>query len=182
MRRSAAVVSLAAAVLWAASAFAQAKPNFSGTWTRDAAAAGAAGGGGGGGAAGGRGGGGGQRGGGGGGGGFACQATCKITQDATTLKVDRMQGETALPTWTLKLDGTDSPNTGRGRGDQPPPTIVSKASWNGDKLVVSTSRQTQDGATVTATQTLWLEGGKLVVETNSGMAGATPAKSTYTKS
>jgi hypothetical protein len=173
MRRTAAVIGVAAAVLWAASVFAQGK-NFSGTWNREAPAAGAA-------AAGGGGGGGGQRGGGGGGGGFNCGATCKITQDAATLKVDRMQGETALPTWTLKLDGTDSPNAGRGRGDTPPPTINSKASWTGDKLVVSTVRATQDGTSVTATQTIWLEGGKLVVETNSGMAGATPTKATYTK-
>ena len=178
MRRAAAILSVAAAVLWTTTAFAQGKPNFSGSWTREAPAGGAAAAGGGGGGARG-GGGGGQRGGGGGGGGFQCGMTCKITMDATTLKTERTQGE-ATVTATFKLDGSDSPNPGFARGGGEAPMIVSKATWNGDKLVISTTRDMQ-GTAVTATQTLSLEGGKLVVETNSGREGATPQKLTYTK-
>jgi hypothetical protein len=58
---------------------------------------------------------------------------------------------------------------------------VSKAKWDGAKLVISTTRDMQ-GTSVTATQTLSVEGGKLVIESNSGREGATPTKATYTKS
>ena len=74
MRRISALLSVAAVVMWTVGAYAQAKPDFSGKWVREAPAGGAAAGGGGGG--GGRG---------GGGGGFGMENT--ITQNAKTLTI-----------------------------------------------------------------------------------------------
>ncbi len=82
MRRISALLSVAAVVLWTAGIYAQAKPNFSGKWVREAPAGGAAAGGGGG---------GGGRGGGGGGGGWGMENT--ITQDAKALTVEYTQGQ-----------------------------------------------------------------------------------------
>jgi hypothetical protein len=181
------VLSTAVILAYVAGVYAQGKPSFAGKWTRDAPAAGAAaaggGGGGGGRAAGGGGGGGGQRGGGGGGGGFNCGMECTITQDAATLKVERAApaaGGTAPTALVFKLDGTDSKNQQAGRGGAAPTDVITKVKWDGVKLVFSTVRDNQ-GTPVTGTQTLWIEGGKLVVESNSGMEGATPTKATYTK-
>ena len=137
---------IAAAVLSIATmAFAQAKPDFSGTWTPDAAAAPAppAGGGGGG----------GMRGGGGG--------PMTIKQDATTLTITRTMGENQVVS-TYKLDGTESENKQMGRGGE----IVTKstAKWDGSKLVITTQRPGQDGAMMSQSQTYSLEGGNLVIE------------------
>src|SRR5436189_110124 len=104
MRRSTALMSVAAVAVMASNAFAQAKPNFAGTWNivvdTTAANAMAAGGGGGG------------RGRGGGGG---LGQTVTITQDANTLTLTRMQGQTEVKT-VYNLDGSDSKNTPPGRG------------------------------------------------------------------
>jgi hypothetical protein len=165
MRRVAALLSVAAVVLWSASAFAQgAKPSFAGKWTREAPAAGAPAGGGGG---GGRGG--------GGGGGF-CGAECTITQTATELTLEYMgggQNPTAMKQ-VYKLDGTVSKNPGRGGQD-----MESKAAWDGAKLVITTTTPNGEQKRV-----LSLEGGNLVVEaTNPGREGgaATTAKITFKK-
>jgi hypothetical protein len=179
------MMSAAAVVLWAVTAFAQAKPDFSGKWTREMPAAARrrwwCSGGGGGGAA--RGGGGG-RGGAGGGGGFNCGMTCDITATATTLKLSRAgQGEGAAPiVWTCTLDGKDCSNEQPGRGGAAPTAVISKATWNGAKLVITTERTGQDGTKVTATQTLSIEGGKLNVATTSSAMPDQPAiVATYTK-
>lgn len=130
MRRAAAVLGALALVVASASVFAQAKPNFAGAWTLVPAEGAAAGGGGG------RGGG--RGGGGGGGGGFACGQSCTITQDAAVLKVERMQGENTI-SMSFKLDGSDSSNTTMGRGGEQ--TVVSKAAWTGNNLVITTAGQ-----------------------------------------
>lgn len=138
---------IAAAVLSIATmAFAQAKPDFSGTWTPDAAAAPAP-------PAGGGGGGGGMRGGMGG--------PMTIKQDATTLTITRTMGENQV-VQTYKLDGTESENKMMGRGGE----VVTKstAKWDGSKLVITTQRPGQDGAMMTQSQTYSLEGGSLVIE------------------
>jgi hypothetical protein len=142
---------IAAAVLSIATmAFAQAKPDFSGTWTPDQAAA-PAGGGGGGGAR---------------GGGMAGPMTVK--QDATTLTVTRTQGENQV-VQTYKLDGTESENKMMGRGGE----VVTKstAKWDGSKLTITTQRPGQDGAMMSQVQTWSLEGGNLVIE-SPGREGA----------
>ena len=155
MRRVTALLSVAAVVLWTVSAFAQAKPSFAGKWVREAPAGGAPAGGGGGG--GGRG---------GGGGGF-CGAECTITQTATELTLEYMgggQNPTAMKQ-VYKLDGSESKNAGR--GGQP---MVSKATWDGAKLVITTAAPNGEQKRV-----LSLEGGNLVVEaTNPGREGGAP--------
>src|SRR5438128_1392250 len=120
---------LAALVALPAAGWAQAKPDFSGTWTMDAAKSdpaparggggggGQRGGGGGGGAAAGGGapggGGGGARGGGGGGrggGGGGAAMTLTIKQTAATLTIDSAMGQ-GTQTAVYKLDGSESTNT-----------------------------------------------------------------------
>lgn len=140
---------IAAAMLSIATmAFAQAKPDFSGTWTPDQAAAPAGGGGGGG------------RGMGGG--------PMTIKQDATTLTITRTMGENQV-VQTYKLDGTESENKTMGRGGE----VVTKstAKWDGSKLVITTQRPGQDGAMMSQAQTYSLEGGNLVIE-SPGREGA----------
>ena len=152
---------IAAAILAVSSvAFAQ-KPDFSGTWTPDAAAAPAAPAGGGG---------GGQRGGGMGG-------PMTVKQTATELTIERTMGENKT-TATYKLDGTESVNKMMGRGGAET-EVKSTAKWDGSKLVISTQRAGQDGAMMTQTQTWSLEGGNLTIE-SPGRDG-TPMKRVYKK-
>ena len=140
---------LATAVLAVATmAFAQ-KPDFSGTWTLDAAASGMPAGGGGGG--GGRGGGGGALGQGG---------TVKQTADALT--IERTMGDNKV-TANYKLDGTESKNTMMGRGGNPTES-VSVAKFDGSKLVITSKTQMGD-QTFESTQTWTLAGNVLTVET-----------------
>ena len=168
MRRITAVLSAAAVVMMTAGVLAQAKPSFAGKWTLDTSAAPAAPapGGGGGGRGFGRGGGLGQE--------------VTITQDATTLTLEYMGGGQApAPVkLTYKLDGTDSKNMVMARGEQT--EQVSKATWDGAKLVVTTT--TAFGETK---RSFALEGGNLIVETTApGRDGGpgTPTKMTYKKS
>jgi hypothetical protein len=169
MHRLAMACVAAAAVVFAPGLSAQSKPDFSGKWTLQGEPNAMAGGGGGG----------GQRGRGMGGGGMFCGQECTITQDATTLKVERMMGQNAVSA-TYKLDGSESKNTqqmgGRGAVE-----IVSRAAWDGDKLTISTTRE-MNGNTMTAKTTVSMENGSMVVETSGGMGGQTMnAKQTYKK-
>ena len=148
---------IAAAILAVSSvAFAQ-KPDFSGTWTPDAPAA-----------APGAGGGGGGRGMGGG--------PMTVKQDATSLSIERTQGESKIVT-TYKLDGTETVNKQTMRGGEV--EVKTTAKWDGTKLVLSTSRAGQDGTPQVQSQTWSLEGGNLVVE-RAGRDGAA-VKTTYKK-
>ena len=144
MRRVSALLSVAALVLWTVGLSAQAKPNFAGDWVREAPAGGGA-----------PGGGGGGKGGGFGGGGF-CGMECKITQTATELTLEYQGGgqNPAPMKQVYKLDGSESKNPGRGGAEQ-----VSKATWDGNKLVITTTTQAGDQKRV-----LSLEGGNLVVD------------------
>src|SRR5687768_4683006 len=144
---------IAAAVLSVATmAFAQAKPDFSGTWTPDAAAAPAPTTGGGG--------GGGMRGGGGG--------PMVVKQTATELTIERTMGENKV-TQVYKLDGTESENKMMGRGGEM--VTKSTAKWDGSKLTISTKSTGPDGAERVQTQTWSLEGGNLTIE-QAGRDGA----------
>jgi len=152
-----------AVALCIASLSAQTKPNFSGKWVRDdAAAAGGA-----------------MMSGGGAGNGFGCGMTCTITQDATTLKVGRAQGDQTI-TSTFKLDGTESKNQGFGRGGTT--EVITVAKWDGNKLTFTTNRDMQGGRT-TFFQTISMEGPNMVVETsaNMGQVAQRPQKVTYKK-
>ena len=116
---------IATAVLAVATmAFAQAKPDFSGTWAPDAAAAPA-----------GTAGGGGAPGGGGGGGGRGGGGPMTVKQAGDTLTIERTMGDNKV-TQTYKLDGSESKNAGRG-GE-----VVSTAKWDGGKLVITTKTET----------------------------------------
>ena len=169
MRRNFLVVAVVLMFGAAASLAAQAKPDFSGKWVMDPASApappaGAGGGGGGGGRGGGR----------GGGAGFGQEFTAK--QDATTLTITRMQGDQTV-TATYKLDGSESKNTVAGRGGQQ--EQVSKATWDGARLVIVTTTQAGEQR-----RTISMEGGNLVIETSQpGRDGGAPttAKLVYKK-
>ena len=159
---------MAAVVLAVASvAFAQAKPDFSGTWTLDPAASGmdaAAGGGGG------RQGGGGR--------GMMGPMTVKVS--GSTMTIERAMGGNTVTT-TYKLDGTESVNKqSMGRGENAREVeLKSTAKWDGSKLVISTQRPGQGGEMMTTTETWSLEGGNLVIETTGGRGSA---KRVYKKS
>jgi hypothetical protein len=150
--------------------YAQSRPDFSGKWVMDPPPAADAGGGGG------RGGG---RGGGGGGGNpFGPEFTAK--QDAKTLTVTRMQGDQTV-TMTFNLDGSESKNMVAGRGGQQ--EQVSKASWDGNRLVIVTSVNF-GGNAVEQRRVLSMEGANLVIEqTAPGRGGGEPTttKVTYKK-
>ena len=159
---------IAAAVLSIATmAFAQAKPDFSGTWTPEQAAAPAGGGGAGQGGGGGRGMGGGPM---------------TIKQDATTLTITRttQMGEV---TSVYKLDGSESKNTLNFQGnaiDQ-----VSKVKWDGGTLKVDTS-MSFDGNPVNVTMAMSLDasGSLVVVSTRPDFQGGgapVTTKATYKK-
>ena len=163
MRRLTTVAATAAFIVSiATSAFAQAKPDFSGKWTLDPASAPApapAAGGGGGGRGGGR----------GGGGGLGQEFT--ITQDASTLTITRDQGGQPVAL-VYKLDGSESKNTVAGRGGQQ--EQVSKTMWMANKLMITTKLDF-GGNTVEQARTLSLEGGNLVVEQSQpGRDGGAP--------
>ena len=173
MKRAAVLVSALAVVLYTVGVGAQAKPNFAGKWTMEAPAAapapapggGAPGGGGGGGGRGGR-----------GGGGPVSGMEVTITQDATTLTINKTQGQNPV---TLKytLDGKDSKNTVMGRGGEV--TQTSQATFEGSKLVITTTADMGRGPTTTK-QAISMEGGNLVVE-NMGPDGTSMGKVTYKK-
>ena len=142
---------LAAAVLSIATlAFAQAKPDFSGTWTPEQAAD--------------------ATGGGGGGRGRGMAGPMTVKQSADTLTIERSMGENKV-TQTYKLDGTESENKMMGRGGE----TVSKstAKWDGAKLTITTKQAGQDGTERVSTQTWSMEGANLVVEsTRTGREGS----------
>jgi hypothetical protein len=144
------------------------KPDFSGAWTPDTSAATSTatttGGGGGG---------------GGRGGGMGGPITVKHTGDS--LVIERTAGENKI-TSTYKLDGTESVNKMMGRGGAEVET-KSTAKWDGSKLTIVTKQTAPDGSVRESSQSWWLEGGNLVVEsTRTGREGApVTAKTVYKK-
>ena len=172
MRRNFLLIAVVLMFGVAANLAAQAKADFSGKWVADAAAAAPAGGGGGG--------GGGGRGGGRGGGGFGNEFT--IAQTAQTLTITRMQGDQTVTT-VYNLDGSESKNMVAGRGGGEPTAQVSKAVWDGAKLVVTTTINA-GGNTIEQKRVFAMEGGNLTIETTQpGRDGGpgTPNKVTYKK-
>jgi hypothetical protein len=150
---------------------AQAKTDFSGTWTFDEAKSDPAPA-----RAGGGGGGGGGRGGGRMGGAPATAMTIK--QTGTELSMERTMAQ-GPQTVTLKLDGTDSTNT-IGAGP-----ATSKAVWDGPRLVVTTT-QTMQGRggeiTINSKEIYSVSGNVLTIETTrTTPAGDQTRKLIYTK-
>ncbi len=167
MRKSA--LAVVGVVLLAAAVAAQAKPNFSGRWTRvpdQSETAGARAGG--------------MRGGRMGGGGTGWTDEVVVKQDATTLTMTQnMQGTPTILTY--KLDGTESKNTIPGgalggRQGTGPTEMISRAAWEGDKLVILNPLSVNMGGTpmtITVKQVISLgTDGNIVVETSAeGLPG-----------
>jgi hypothetical protein len=161
MRRISALLSVAAIVMWTVGAYAQAKPDFSGKWVREAPAEG--------------GGGGGGR---GGGGGFGMENTIK--QDAKTLTIEYMAGgQNPTPVkLVFNLDGSASTNKMTGRGGEATDQ-VSKATWDGAKISIVTTTPNGDVKRVIS-----MEGANMVIEsTIPGREGGAPTtnKAVYKK-
>jgi hypothetical protein len=146
---------------------AQGRPDFSGKWVMDPPPAAA-------------GDGGGARGGGRGAGGATgfqpgFGPTFTVTQDATTLTINRGQGSPLV----YKLDGTESKNKVTRDGQQQ--DQIAKATWEGSKLVIATDVNFQ-GNVAEQRRVLSLEGGNLVIEqTNPGRNGGGATKIVYKK-
>src|SRR4051812_34209999 len=139
---------------------AQAKPDFSGTWTLDPAKSDPP-----------------PQGRGGGGG----AGTLTIKQTATELTV-QSEGRQGPQTMTYKLDGSESKNEQMGRGGAQ--TIVSKAKWDGATLVIESSREIQGMSITTKEVRSLAPGGKeMKVETTiQTPQGEQKRNTVYTKS
>ena len=147
MKRARVGIIGAAVFAVAAVAFAQAKPDFSGTWTLDPEASGMAAGGG-------------QGRGGGRGGGALGNGPATVKQTADTLTIERTMGENKVTT-TYKLDGTESKNTmttGRGTFES-----TSTAKFDGSTLTITTKQDMGNGP-MESTQKWSLAGSVLTVE------------------
>jgi hypothetical protein len=163
------IIVLAAALALALPAltFAQAKPDFSGTWKLDMTKSelpqrGGGGGGGGGGAPGGGGGGRGMGGG-----------EITVKQTATEIVISQTMGDNTVAR-TYKLDGSEVTNPG-GRGGE----IKTKSKWDGAKLVTEWTQAGQQGE-AQMKEELSMEGGNLVRATSRNSQPFT--KLVYTKS
>src|SRR5215216_422078 len=128
------LTALLAAMVIPFPALAQNKPDFSGTWTMDAAKSDPPPQG---------------RGGGGGGG------TLTIKQTGTELAVTS-EGRQGPQTMTYKLDGSPSSNEVMGRGGAQ--TVKSTAKWEGSSLVIETTRE-MGGNTITTKEVRTLAAG-----------------------
>ena len=152
-----AILALSAAVVIPFTARAQTKPDFSGTWTMDAAKSDPA-----------------PQGRGGGGGGSQA-----IKQTATELSVET-QGRQGPQTMVYKLDGSTSTNKVMGRGGEQ--EVKSTAKWDGATLVIETTRDIQ-GMSITTKETRKMDGATMVVETaTSTPQGEQKRKVVYNKS
>jgi hypothetical protein len=147
-------LALVSALVVPFAAFAQAKPDFSGTWTLDEAKSDPP--------AMGRGGRGGGR------GGPAGPVTIK--QTATQIQIGDL---------TYKLDGSESTNTMQGRGG--PQEVKSKAGWDGANLVIESSRDL-GGMSITTKETRSVTGTVMTVQTSINTPqGEQSRKTVYTK-
>ena len=153
----------ALAVALAVTGYAQ-KPDFSGVWTPDTSAATPPAGGGG-----------------GGGGRGMAPGPMTVKQTGDTLTIERSAGDNKIVS-NYKLDGTESVNKMMGRGGAEIET-KSTAKWDGSKLTIVTKQAAPDGSVRESSQSWWLEGGNLVVEsTRTGREGApVTAKTLYKK-
>jgi hypothetical protein len=124
---------------------AQGKPDFSGSWTLDASRSDA------------------PVGRGGRGGGAAGPVTLTIKQTAAELTIETRRADQSQ-TATYKLDGSENKNEVMGRGGAQ--TVVSKAHWDGAKLVIDAVREVQGFAIATKeVRSLSADAKEMTVET-----------------
>ncbi len=152
------------AVLFTAGVLAQAKPDFSGTWTLDPEKSVM---------------GGGRQGGGQRGGGMGA-APLTITVEGNKMSIARTMGQSGNTMTTVYLlDGTVSKNSQPGRQGGEPVEITYTSKWDGAKLVTTIVNPRG-----TSTETRWIEAdGTMVVETTRTGPDGTPvvAKLVYKK-
>jgi hypothetical protein len=151
---------LVLAVVLPFAAYAQAKPDFSGMWHLDASRSDQG------------------RGGRGGRGGGAAMVTIKQTADTLTIE---SEGRGGMQTLNYKLDGSESKNEMPGRGGTT--TAMSKAHWDGAKLIIETTRDF-NGMSITSTETrsLTADGKEMTVDTSiSTPQGDVSQHQVYTK-
>src|SRR5205823_8671461 len=151
---------LAAAVVLPFHARAQAKADFSGTWTLDTAKSDPA-----------------PQGRGGGGG----AASVTIKQTSSELAVTSV-GRQGPQTMTYKLDGSESTNQVMGRGGAQ--SVKSTAKWDGSSLVIETTREF-NGMSITTKEVRRLDNGgkEMHIETTTQTPqGEQKRKVVYTKS
>ena len=84
-----------------------------------------------------------------------------ITQSATVMTVEYRAGGQASAKLTYNLDGAVSKNMTAGRGGAAPAEQASKATWAGNRLVVTTPTGAGEEK-----RTFSMDGGNLVVETS----------------
>jgi hypothetical protein len=169
MRQVPALVGAVVLVLYTTASLAQG-PNFGGTWVADQAA-GAPGGGGGG----------GQRVGFGGPLAFNCGAECTIVQNAKTLTIRRAAGQSGQAPADVVINFTGETKLTQASAFGGPATDYTvTAKWDGARWVVTRVNVVQ-GASITITNTISIEDGKLTIVTTSTREGATPTRVTYSK-
>ena len=154
------ILTLGLVCLVAVVAFAQAKTDFSGTWTPEQTAAAPPAGGGGGG-----------RGGMGGG-------PMTITQKGNDFIIERTT-QAGTSKMVYKLDGTESINEMPARGGGSPTQQKSKCKWDGAKLVITTTMEGQNGPVETVATYSLKDASTLTIETV--RAGGQPRAVNYTK-
>jgi hypothetical protein len=133
---------IAAAVLATATlAFAQGKPDFSGTWTPDVDPAA-------------------------GGGGRGMMGPMTVTHKGDTLTIERTMGENKT-TSSYKLDGSSTTFKRMGRGGNEV-EVSAMAKWDGNKLVITEKAPGRDGGMTETTQTWSLDAGVLSIERVTG--------------
>ena len=151
------LMAMLAAVIIPFAARAQTKTDFSGTWTLDAAKSDPPP----------------QGRGGGGGGGRGAAGPVEIKQTAAEITIGQA---------TYRLDGSESKNEVMGRGGAQ--TVVSKAHWDGAKLVIEGTREIQGFVITTKdVRSLSADGKEMTVQTAiSTPQGDQNRKTVYTKS
>jgi len=106
-------------------------------------------------------------------------------QDAVSLSLAIKAGGVRVNA-TYKLDGTESRNMSPGAFGQPPVEVISRSSWEGDKLVIkSTSVSVLSGKNVPidTRRVLWIDasGSLLVERTGTPATEVVPSRSIYRK-
>lgn len=104
------------------------------------------------------------------------------THDASTLTIKIKAGDTTVLA-VYKLDGSESRNMSPGGAGQPDVAVLSRASWEGDRLIIlskSTSIEKGQEVTMETKRVLYLEDGDFVMErSGTPRAMVTTSRSVY---